>query len=128
MSNTLTKSDKEELERSKQTLIIIWKSPKPPKIEKAFHSWCQRTNNPYVRISKRRVQANIFMDLPNASGLLDTEGSNQLRMLYLSYGFPEAGNTFNKLGRDNVPLELTENFARKLAAIGLDYCRRNPPV
>jgi hypothetical protein len=128
MSNTLTKRDKEELERSKQTLIIIYKSSDPPQIDKAFHSWCQRTHNPYVGISKRRVRANIFMELPNASDLLDAEGNNQFRMLCLSYGVPEAGNTFKTPSIHDVPLELAEDFARKLVAIGLDYCRRNPPV
>lgn len=68
------------------------------------------------------------MDLPNASGLLDTEGSNQFRVLCIGYGVREAGNTFTKPSMDDVPLELTEDFARKLVAIGLDYCRRNPPV
>jgi hypothetical protein len=128
MNNKLTKGEKEGLERSKQTLIIIWKGSKPPKTDEVFWSWCRRTNNPYVHIRKRRTQANIMMDLPNASGLLDTEGSNQFRVLCIGYGVREAGNTFTKPSMDDVPLELTEDFARKLVAIGLDYCRRNPPV
>lgn len=127
MTITLTKREQAELEATKQTLIIAWNNSETPKIDAPFFWWCRRSHKPYVRISKRRKFANVMMDLPNASGLLDTEGSEQLRLLCRRFGVPEdAGNTFRNPSMNDVPLDLAEDFARKLLSVGLDFCQRNP--
>ncbi|MEO6036025.1 MAG: hypothetical protein ABIQ35_12285 [Verrucomicrobiota bacterium] len=127
MSYIHSKRQKAELEHCKKTLIIVWKTPSPPTIDKVFYTWCRRTNNPYVRICKRRKYANISMDLPNVSGFLDVEGSNQLRILCLNYGFPEEGNSFRNASVEDFPIKDAGGYAQKLVQIGLDFCRRNPP-
>jgi len=126
MTITLTKREREEFEKAKQTLMIVWNNSKTPRIDEPFFWWCRRAHKPYVRISKRRTRAHVMMDLPNASGLLDAEGSEQLRLVCRSYGVPETGNTFKNPSMDDVPLDLAADFARKLLSVGLDYCQRNP--
>ena len=126
MNAKLTKRDAVELEKLKQALIIEWKSSQPPKLDEFFYWWCRKTNNPYVRISKRRKYARILMDLPNASGLLDEEGGGELHDFCVAYGFTEKGNNFRNPDFDHdFPLEDARRFAKKLVQIGLGFCERN---
>jgi len=126
MSITLTKKETEELERCKQTLTITWQSSTSPKIDEIFYNWCYQTNEPYVRIRKFRKSANFMMELPNDSRSLDAEGINQFRELCLSRGCSEKGNEFKNPSINDVPLELADEFAKRLVEIGMDFCRRNP--
>lgn len=124
MNRRLKEQEQLDLETCKQTLTITWKKPIPPRIDEAFYSWCRRTNNPYVRIRQKRNSADIFMDLPNASGVLDSEGKIEFSSLCLSYGFPEKGNTFRVPSADDIPLAVVPEFARKAVSIGLGFCGR----
>jgi hypothetical protein len=129
MNTTFTKREKEELEQCKKSLIISWKIRKDgstPRIDGFLHSWCQRTNQPYVQIKLNRTDANVFMDLPGP-GLLDKEGAQQFRTLFFDTGFPEQGITFEKPAVDGLPHEKVAEFAQKLVQIGRDFCLRHKP-
>jgi len=126
MITTLTKHDRDDLEKLKQKLIIVWANSTVPRLDTPFFEWCQHSCNPYVRIQKARNSASIFMDLPNESGLLDPEGFNQFRNLCLSYGVPDQGDAFKKPSLQGIPLEFADEFAGKLVVIGRQYCSRNP--
>lgn len=124
MNAKFTKRETEELEQCKKSLIISWKIRRDcsvPKINDSFFKWCQRTNQPYVQIMTKRTFANIFMDLPNASGHLDEDGTKQFHALCSEYGVA----IFNdKPAIDGVPIELAAGFANRLVQIGRDCCMR----
>jgi hypothetical protein len=126
MSIKLTKREKAELAGCKQSLTIVWKGPIPPRIDEIFFLWCRQMHNPYVHVSLRRTYADIVMDLPNGSGLLDTEGKDQFRALCVSHGCSEKWDCFENPAVTGVPREMAFEIAPFVVQIGLDFCRRNP--
>lgn len=127
MNTNFTKREKEELEQCKKSLIISWTARKNggiPRINDSFFKWCQRTKQPYVQITLKRINANIFMDLPNASGLLDKDGAKQFHALCSEYGLPPQEMSFEKPSIEGLPREMAAGFAYKLVQIGRDYCMR----
>ena len=126
MSIKLTKREKAELAECKQTFVIFTKGRNRPGIDEVFYFWCRQTNNPYLEVHLRRTYADISMDLPNGSGLLDTEGKDQFRALCVSLGCHEKGKCFEIPTLRCVPREIALKIAPLVVEIGFDFCRRNP--
>lgn len=125
MNLNFTEPEIEELEQCKKSLIISWKSRKNgsvPRIDESFYNWCRRTKQPYVRVTLKRTSADIFMDLPNASGLLDKSGAQQFHALCSEFGFPPQEISYEKPSVEGLPREMAVDFAKKLADIGRNYC------
>lgn len=129
MNANFTKREKIELEECKKSLIISCKVGRggvvrTPRINHCFFWWCQHTKQPYVQITLNRTTAEIFMDLPNGSGLLDEDGARQFHALCSEYGFPQQEITCTRPTVEGIPLEMTTGFARHLVQIGHNFCMR----
>jgi hypothetical protein len=127
MNVNFTKQEREELEQCKKSLIISWNGRKNggiPRIDEPFYNWCRRTKQPYVRVTLKRTSADIFMDLPNASGLLDKSGAQQFHALCSEFGFPPQEIKYENPSADGLPREMAADFAKNLVEIGRNYCSR----
>lgn len=123
-NDPLTKREQRELGACKLSFTIVLRGRTFPRINDAFYSWCRSTKNPYVTIRYARSHADIWMDLPGISGLLDLEGAKEFQALCLGYDFHGEGDDFKNPGITGLPKEKAAEFARRLVEIGLGFCRR----